>query len=129
MNDQIETQARSSTSHDSTADKVKAVYSKPILRVYGSVTALTMSASGTVGDGKGMNMAASDRRTKENIVRIGVHPLGIGLYLFDYRPQYRDTYGHGRMLGVMADEVETVRPAAVHVHDDGYLIVDYGMLH
>jgi hypothetical protein len=65
---------------------------------------------------------------KENIVRVGDHPLGIGLYLFDYQPQYRETWGRGRRFGVMADEVEAVRPEAVSVHPDGYKQVNYAML-
>ncbi len=71
---------------------------------------------------------ASDRNVKENIVRIGEHPLGIGLYLFDYKPAFRDQWGHGRQFGVMAQEVETVMPAAVCTHPDGYKMVDYAML-
>ena len=52
--------------------------------------------------------------------------LGIGLYLFDYKPEFRDAWGHGRQLGVMADEVEAVMPNAVSVRADGYRTVDYG---
>ncbi|NMQ18985.1 tail fiber domain-containing protein [Candidatus Competibacter phosphatis] len=70
----------------------------------------------------------SDRLTKENIVRIGIHPLGIGLYLFDYKPEFRDAWGHGRQFGVMADEIEKVMPEAVSVHLDGYKMVNYAML-
>jgi len=71
---------------------------------------------------------ASDRNAKENILRIGDHPLGIGLYLFDYKPEFRDAWGHGRQFGVMAQEVETVMPEAVSTHQDGYKMVDYAML-
>jgi len=70
----------------------------------------------------------SARSFKENITRIGTHPLGIGLYLFDYKPEYRERWGHGRQFGVMADEVEAVLPEAVCVHPDGYKMVNYGML-
>jgi hypothetical protein len=73
-------------------------------------------------------MMASDPGLKENIVRIGFHPAGIGLYLFDYKAEYRDSWGHGRQFGVMAAEVEQVMPEAVSVHRDGYKLVDYGML-
>ncbi len=108
----------------------KTPYTTPVLQVYGSISDLTMSGSGTGADGGlivGMQMV-SDRTTKENIVRIGTHPLGIGLYLFDYKPEYRDANGHGRQFGVMADEVEGVLPAAVLEHADGYKMVDYGLL-
>jgi len=70
----------------------------------------------------------SDRRAKENIVRIGEHPLGIGVYLFDYKSGFCDGWGHGRQLGVMADEVERVMPPAVAMDSDGYKRVDYAML-
>ena len=64
--------------------------------------------------------AASDRRLKSNIVRIGTHPLGIGIYEYDI-------FGR-RDQGVMADEVLTVRPEAVLMHPSGYMMVDYGRL-
>lgn len=62
----------------------------------------------------------SDRRLKSNIVRVGTHPLGIGVYEYDI--------GGERQRGVMADEVLTVRPEAVSRHDSGFLMVDYGRL-
>jgi hypothetical protein len=62
----------------------------------------------------------SDRRLKSNIERVGTHPLGIGIYEYDI-------FG-SRQRGVMADEVEAVRPEAVITRDDGYKMVNYGML-
>jgi hypothetical protein len=70
----------------------------------------------------------SDRRAKGNIVRIGDHAPGIDLYLFDDKPEFRDAWGHGRQLGVMADEVEQAMPQAVSVYADGYRRVDYAVL-
>lgn len=70
--------------------------------------------------GAGIGAAFSDRRLKSNIVRIGVHPLGIGIYEYDIFGQ--------RDVGVMADEVLGVCPLAVSVHPNGYMMVDYGML-
>lgn len=66
-------------------------------------------------------MMLSDRRLKSNIVRIGTHPLGIGWYEYDISGM--------RQQGVMADEVETVRPEAVMTMANGYQAVDYGGLH
>jgi hypothetical protein len=107
----------------------KARYSSPVLRTYGSVNALTMGMGGTVVDFMGIAMAGmSDRRAKERVVRVGTHPLGIGLYLFDYKPQYRDSWGRGRQFGVMADEVERVLPEAIAVAADGFRMVNYAML-
>lgn len=62
----------------------------------------------------------SDRRLKSNIKRIGTHPLGIGIYEYNI-------FGK-RDIGVMADEVMAVKPAAVSMHSSGYMMVDYGAL-
>jgi len=109
-------------------DTVKIPYTSPVFRVFGSVSKLTMNTGTVIGDSGPLSMPLSDPMAKENIVRIGEHPLGIGLYLFDYKPEYRNHYGHGRQFGVMADEVETIMPQAVCIHPDGYKRVDYGML-
>ena len=111
-------------------DRAKAAYSAPLLRVYGSVSKLTRSGTGSGSDGgviAGMTMP-SDRAIKENIVRIGTHPLGVGLYLFDYIAQYRQLGQAARNFGVMADEVEAVLPEAVGIHANGYKAVNYAML-
>ena len=81
-----------------------------------------MGALGAIG-GAGLGMFSfgkSDIRLKSNIVRIGEHPLGIGIYEYDID-------GH-RDVGVMAQEVLTVKPEAVAMHEDGYLMVNYGAL-
>jgi len=72
--------------------------------------------------GSGATAAAtmSDRRLKSNIERVGTHPLGIGIYEYDI-------FGT-RQIGVMADEVEAVRPEAVMQHPSGYKMVNYGAL-
>ena len=62
----------------------------------------------------------SDRRLKSNIVRLGTHPIGIGIYEYDIFV--------GRQIGVMAQELMEVMPEAVHQHPSGYLMVDYGRL-
>ena len=117
---------------------VKLPYSAPALLVFGQVAALTCSGSGcnqsdsagcTVGTGSNMGATkASDRNAKENIVRISDHPLGLGLYLFDYKAEYRHQWGQGRQFGVMAQEVEALMPEAVCVHPDGYRMVNYAMI-
>jgi hypothetical protein len=66
-------------------------------------------------------VVASDRRLKMNIRRIGTHLLGIGIYEYDY------VWGE-HAIGVMADEVRTVRPDAVIRGEDGYDRVDYSKL-
>lgn len=113
------------------ATKGKAPYLSPTLQVFGSVRVLTGSGSGSGTDGgttPGMTMG-SDLGCKENLVRIGTHPLGFGLYLFNYKPEFCTGYGStGRKFGVMAQEVETILPAAVSIAGNGYKQVDYAML-
>ncbi|MCE7982691.1 MAG: tail fiber domain-containing protein [Caldilinea sp. CFX5] len=109
----------------------KVAYTTPVLTTYGTVGELTMATSGSNTDGLGGNtivIGPSDPRVKENIVRIGQHSLGIGLYLFDYKPELREQWGRGRQFGVMADEVEAVLPEAVSTHVDGYKVVNYRLL-
>jgi hypothetical protein len=65
-------------------------------------------------------MYFSDRRLKSNIVRIGEHPSGIGIYEYDIFDR--------RERGVMADEVAKVMPDAIVPHSSGYMMVNYGKL-
>lgn len=67
-------------------------------------------------------IAASDRRLKKNIHRVGTHKSGLDLY------QYRYTNGFGPIVGVMADEVLAKYPEAMGPTVDGYMTVDYGKL-
>ena len=108
----------------------KLLYEQPILKVYGSVKALTATGTKPAPEGPGANAAKkpSDRNIKENIIRIGTHALGIGLYLFNYKLAHQQTWGQGRKFGVMSDEVERVLPEAVGMHSGGYKLVDYAML-
>lgn len=61
----------------------------------------------------------SDRRLKTNIVKLGERADGIGVYAFDY------VFGGPRQVGVMADEVEAVRPDLVITDPDGFKRVFY----
>ena len=62
----------------------------------------------------------SDIRLKSNIRRVGTHSVGVGVYEYDI-------FGH-RERGVIAQELQRVRPALVRQHDSGYLTVNYGAL-
>lgn len=76
--------------------------------------------SGLLGLGTAMGgWMFSDRRLKSNIVRVGTHRLGIGVYDYDM--------AGSRQRGVMADEVAQVMPGAVRKHGD-YLQVNYDMI-
>lgn len=113
----------------------KAPYTSPRLTNFGQVRDLTQSGTGTTKEVTcgvipyaSRQKCSSERCVKENIVRIGDHPLGFGLYLFDYKQEFLERWGRGRQFGVMIDEVETVMPEAVFIHSDGYKRVDYGVL-
>jgi hypothetical protein len=64
----------------------------------------------------------SDLELKHDVVRIGSIADGIGLYRFQYN------WSDQVYVGVIAQEVMTVRPDAVTRGPDGYLRVDYGRL-
>lgn len=76
--------------------------------------------SGLFGLGTAAIGAFSDRRLKTNIVRVGTHKRGFGIY--DY-----ELFGHPQR-GVMADEVQKIMPEAVVKGPDGYLRVRYELL-
>ena len=106
-------------------------YNTPFLLTYGRVAELTQSGTQGVpesGGGQAQKKLGSSRDMKENITAIGRHPLGFGLYLFDYKVEFRGHYGYGRQFGVMIDEVVNVVPAAIGIDDSGYAVVDYAML-
>lgn len=62
----------------------------------------------------------SDRRLKSNIRRVGTHAIGVGIY--DY------TMMGVEQRGVIAQEVQKVRPDLVKRHASGFLTVNYGAL-
>jgi len=109
----------------------KRTYSAPTLVLFGQVAALTQSGSGcNSGDNPGCSPGTANMGVKssDHIQRVGTHPLGIGLYLFDYKPEYQDECGYGRQFGVMADEVERVLPEAIRLHPRGHKMVSYALL-
>ena len=105
----------------------KARYRAPKLEILGSLRSATRGTGGTMTDAAN-STRMSDRRAKEDIVKVGQHPLGLGIYLFRYKAPFSELYGTGRHIGVMADEVLERYPDAVSRHEDGYLMVDYGRL-
>jgi hypothetical protein len=78
----------------------------------------------------GSSAMMSDIRAKENIKAIGVMDNGLTLYSFEYKDEVKShpLAGDGIHVGVMAQEVEQVFPYAVKTLDDGYKVVDYGLL-
>lgn len=67
----------------------------------------------------------SDIRTKQDLQPIGSLPSGATLYRFQYKPEFRDRWGHGTQVGVVAQEIMARQPDAVSVGADGYYVVDY----
>jgi hypothetical protein len=81
----------------------------------------TMSGLFSLGSAAlGNPFAFSDRRLKRNVKRVGTHSTGVGLYEYDVA-------GY-RQRGVIAQELEKVRPDLVRRHASGYLTVNYGAL-
>lgn len=69
-------------------------------------------------------LGKSDRRLKQDVTAVGVDErTGLTLYEFAYK-----TEPDARYQGVMADEVLTVQPEAVHIGADGFYSVDYAAL-
>ena len=117
------TQAAGNFAQQNYANQTAAYNAK--MGLYGSLAGAAGAAAGGgfFGNpfGGTAGAAPSDRRLKSNIVRVGTHPLGIGVYEYDI-------FGR-RERGVMADEVESVKPEAVTTHPtEGYKMVYYGML-
>jgi Chaperone of endosialidase len=65
----------------------------------------------------------SDIRLKEDIVPLGQLNNGLELYRFRYKGGDRTTY-----VGVMAQEVQKIKPDAVWREHSGYLMVNYDRL-
>ena len=89
----------------------------------GAVNAQNAAQGNLLSAGAQLGSAAfmfSDRRLKSNIKRVGEHKIGVGIYSFTMMgfPQH----------GVIAQEVEAVRPDLVKRHANGYLMVNYGGL-
>ncbi len=67
-------------------------------------------------------IAASDRRLKENIKKIGESISGLGIYKFNYIGKVK------QYIGAMADEVIKVVPEAVVTMSNGYQGVRYDLI-
>ncbi len=74
---------------------------------------------GLLGSGLTAGIKYSDRRLKENVRRVGWLDNGLPVYSYNLigSPVFE--------LGVMADEVETIHPEAVHTQPNGIKMVDY----
>jgi hypothetical protein len=84
--------------------------------------------SGLMGLAGAGVMKYSDIRMKENIKQIHWLPNGLPVYEYEYKPEFKDIAGHGKHIGVMAQEAEIVQPEAVITNANGYKMVNYGLL-
>ena len=75
--------------------------------------------SSAIGIGKSLGI--SDPRTKKNIERIDTLPDGLGVYSWSYNWEPDSAYN----VGVMADEVASIRPWALGPEVHGYQTVNY----
>jgi hypothetical protein len=119
----------------SAAQSPMDLYSKYASIVYGVPQTSTTpnfagtQGSSTSGSGWGFGIGqGSDIAIKQNIQKIGVLDNGLNLYKYEYKDEYKDTWGHGQQIGVMAQEVEKIMPEAVGTHPDGYKTVNYAMV-
>jgi hypothetical protein len=72
--------------------------------------------------GSSSNQTTSDVRLKKDVARVGMHPMGFGIYRFKYL--WSDT----AYVGVLAQEVLEKAPHAVTAGPGNFLAVDYGAL-
>lgn len=61
----------------------------------------------------------SDRRLKRSISRVGTLDNGLPIYSYQY------VWGGPMQIGVMAQDVLSVNPEAVHMDESGFMKVDY----
>jgi len=76
---------------------------------------------GFLGNAAG-SIAASDRRLKKDIVKIGELNNGLNVYQYNY------INDRGPYIGVMVDEVSAIQPEALGPVIDGYGTVDYSKI-
>ena len=95
------------------------------------VTGLGLAGLGAYNAFSGTGTASgSDINLKENVVLLWRADNGMGIYEFEYKPEFKDhaLCGHGKFIGYMAQEVEKVMPEAVLIMDNGYKAVNYDMV-
>ena len=97
----------------------KSAFVVPVVASFALDALSVDKAHAASGNGSGI---VSDRRLKRDVVRVGTHASGAGLYEFSYIGRV------GRHTGVMAQEVLSVMPEAVILGADGFYRVNYTLL-
>ena len=93
--------------------------------ISGAGSTSTSSGSGSSSPGIGGfvgGLLASDRRLKQDITKLYERPDGLSVYSYKY------VDGSGPFVGVMAEEVSSLRPEALGPVINGYATVDYSKL-
>ncbi len=70
----------------------------------------------------------SDIRLKEAIKYLGKSSKGYNIYTWNWNDEARELGIDDPTTGVIAQEVQEIKPEAVHVGSHGYLMVNYGAL-
>ena len=78
-----------------------------------------MNALGSLA---GMGPSLSDKTLQENIIKVGKSPSGFNIYEWNY------LWSPERFRGVIAQEVQKIKPQAVLSNIFGHLLVDYSKL-
>ena len=94
------------------------------------ITGLGLAGLGAYNAFGGGAAAGSDINLKENVVLLWRADNGMGIYEFEYKPEFKDhaLCGHGKFIGYVAQEVEKFMPEAVFTMDNGYKAVDYNLV-
>ena len=127
------------TVHFGKSDSDKQTYFAPRLIAYGHVQDLTQSGSGNPNESQAQPTGCkpdalakpcnpSDIRLKDVLFATGKHICGVQTYLFSYKSEHASRCGEGAFVGVMAQDLLSVRPDAVVLSDDGFYAVDYALL-
>ena len=89
----------------------------------GEAKAAAAQAKGQAVAGMGQSImgAASDRKLKKNVTKIGESNSGLNIYSFEYK---NPVFGEGLFQGVMSDEI----PEEAIIPMNGYDAVNYNML-
>lgn len=93
----------------------------------GNTTPNFAGTQGNTSQSSNFGFNLSDINAKQDIKKIGVLSNGINLYKYHYKPEYRNNWGHGLQMGVLAQEVEKIIPEAV-IEKDGVKMVNYSMV-
>jgi Chaperone of endosialidase len=105
---------------------LKGAFVTPIVASFAmaglTIDAAAQCAPNTTCTASGRPVTPSDRRLKTDVVRIGAHALGFGIYRFKY------LWSEEEYIGVLAQEVAEVLPSAVVRQPNSFFAVDYAAI-